>query len=184
MKPARSNAEETPMAVLHDSHFPVTGSELPWAIRQGAIGGIIAGIVFAAFEMIAAALMMGWDAFFMPLRMIGGIALGPAALEPSYSLLAAGFAGLIVHVILAAIYGAVFAAVFGGLRSAAADIALGAAFGLVLWVINFYVIAPLAYPWFLEANPVVQAIAHIVFFGAVLGWYLSAARRRAEVPAP
>jgi hypothetical protein len=172
------------MTVLHDSHMPVTSSELPWAIRQGALGGIVAGIVFALFEMVVSALMIGGDAFFMPLRMIGAIALGPAALDPGYSLLAAGFAGVLVHVVLAVIYGAVFAALFGGLRSAATDIALGAGFGLALWLGNFYVIAPLAYPWFLEANPVVQAIAHVVFFGAVLGWYMWMARRRAEMEEP
>lgn len=43
-------------------------------LRQGAIAGIVAGIVFAAFEMIVSALVMGPAAFFMPLRMIGAIA--------------------------------------------------------------------------------------------------------------
>jgi hypothetical protein len=65
---------------VHDTHRPpVTGTptDLGWWVKQGAIGGIIAGIVFALFEMIAAALMMGADAFVMPLRMIGAIALGP-----------------------------------------------------------------------------------------------------------
>jgi uncharacterized membrane protein YagU involved in acid resistance len=168
------------MAVLHETHFPVTRAEVPWALTQGAIGGIVAGIVFAAFEMIASAAMMGPEAFFMPLRMIGAIALGPAALEPTYSLWGAGLAGLVVHIVLAVIYGAVFALIFGGLRSPAVDIAVGAAFGLALWLINFYVIAPVMFPWFTEANPMVQFIAHTFFFGAVLGWYMWSARHRAE----
>ncbi len=41
-----------------------------WGIKHGIIGGIVAGIVFAMFEMVVAAAMMGADAFFMPLRMI------------------------------------------------------------------------------------------------------------------
>lgn len=168
------------MAVLHETHLPVTRAEMPWALTQGAIGGIIAGLVFAAFEMMATAAMMGPDAFFMPLRMIGAIALGPAALEPTYSLWSAGFAGLIVHVVLAVIYGAVFAVIFGGLRSAAADIGVGAAYGFALWLLNFYVIAPAAFPWFLDANPMLQFIAHTFLFGAVLGWYMWSARHRAE----
>jgi hypothetical protein len=147
---------------------------------QGAIGGIVAGIIFAAFEMIVSAAMMGPEAFFMPLRMIGAIALGPAALEPSYSLFGAGLAGLVVHVLLAVIYGGAFALVFGGLRSATADVSIGAVYGFALWLLNFYVIAPIAFPWFVEANPIVQFIAHTFFFGAALGWYMYWARGRAE----
>ena len=168
------------MTVLHETHFPVTRAEVPWALRQGVVGGIVAGVVFAAFEMIASAVMMGGAAFFMPLRMIGAIALGSAALEPTYSLWLVVPGGLVVHVVLAAIYGAVFAAAFGGLRSAAMDIGIGAAYGFALWLLNFYVIAPIAFPWFAEANPVVQFIAHTFFFGAVLGWYVWQARQRAE----
>lgn len=172
------------MAVLHETHVPVTRAEVPWALTQGAIGGIVAGVIFAAFEMMASAAMMGPEAFFMPLRMIGAIVLGPAALEPTYNLWGAGFAGLIVHMVLAVIYGAVFALIFGGLRSPAVDIAVGAAYGLALWLINFYVIAPAMFPWFTEANPMIQFIAHVVFFGAVLGWYMWWARRRAEATEP
>jgi uncharacterized membrane protein YagU involved in acid resistance len=168
------------MAIMHDTHVPVTRSEVPWALAQGAIGGVIAGLVFAAFEMIASAAMMGGEAFFMPLRMIGAIALGSAALEPTYSLWTAGLTGVVVHIVLAVIYGAAFALIFGGLRSAAADIGVGAAYGLALWLFNFYVIAPMAFPWFLDASPVVQFLAHTFFFGAVLGWFMWWARSRAE----
>jgi uncharacterized membrane protein len=48
--------------------------------------GFMAGLLFALFEMIAAALMQNPNSLFMPLRMIGAIVLGPAALEPTYSL--------------------------------------------------------------------------------------------------
>jgi hypothetical protein len=37
-------------------------------IKHGLIGGILAGIVFAVFEMVVAAAMHGPDALFMPLR--------------------------------------------------------------------------------------------------------------------
>lgn len=160
------------MAVLTHPHIPVTRSEAPWAIRQGAIAGIGAGIVFAAFEMVVSAVMMGPSAFWMPLRMIGAIALGPQAMDAGYSLVAAGAAGLAVHVALAAIYGAVFAAIAGGLRSGPTMIGAASAYGFALWLLNFYVIAPAAFPWFGDANPMVQFIAHTVFFGSVLGVYL------------
>lgn len=158
------------MALLAHTHFPVDRSEIPWALRAGATCGIIAGLVFATFEMMASAATMGAGAFFMPLRMIGAILLGPGALEASYSIWAAGAAGLVVHVILAVIYGVIFTMILGGLRSATWDVVLGGLYGFALWIINFYLIAPQAYPWFLDASPVIQFIAHTFFFGAVLGW--------------
>lgn len=160
------------MAVLAQSHVPVTRAELPWAIRQGAIAGIVAGLVFAAFEMIASAVMMGAAALWMPLRMIGAILLGKAALDPGYSLIIAGVAGVAVHLVLAAIYGSLFAALLGGLRSGVAIIGLATVYGVALWLLNFYVIAPRAFPWFADADPVIQFVAHAFFFGSVLGLYL------------
>ena len=52
-------------------------------VKHGLIGGVVAGTVFAMFEMIMAAILDGADAFFMPLRMIGGIALGAFDFNPA-----------------------------------------------------------------------------------------------------
>jgi hypothetical protein len=166
------------MAYRQHIHTPVTPRDMRWGLRQGAIAGIVAGIVFAAFEMIASALMMGAEAFFMPLRMIGAILLGAEALDPAYSLLAAGVAGLVVHVALSIIYGVIFGEIAAMLRGPSAFIGAASIFGLVLWLINFHVIAPTAFPWFLDANPLVQFIAHTFFFGSVLGYYLWMAHQR------
>jgi hypothetical protein len=160
------------MALQYQSHVPITQSEVPWALRQGALAGIVAGIVFAAFEMMASAMLMGMEAFFMPLRMIGAIALGSAALEPSYSLATASLAGVTVHMVLALLYGIVFATIVGGVRSGWTTVALASAYGFALWLVNFYLIAPAAFPWFLDASPMVQFIGHTFFFGSVLGFWL------------
>src|SRR5436190_7217714 len=127
------------MAYREYIHTPVTPRDIRWGFRQGPIAGIVAGIVFAAFEMIVSALMMGSEAFFMPLRMIGAIALGRGALDPGYSLLTAGAAGVIVHVVLAIIYGVIFGEIAAMLRGPSPFIAGGSIFGLALWLINFYV---------------------------------------------
>jgi hypothetical protein len=167
------------MAFQDRVHIPVTRAELPWALRVGAVGGIVAGIVFAVFEMVASAAMMGMDAFFMPLRMIGAILLGPAALAPAYPLFGAIVAAVIVHMALSVIYGMVFTALVGRISPASWEVGLGAVYGFLLWIINFYLIAAVAFPWFLEAPPVVQFIGHTFFFGAVLGWYVWLTRRAA-----
>lgn len=153
-------------------------------LRHGLIGGIVAGIVFALFEMIAAAVINGPNAFFMPLRMIGGIALGEQALDPGSSLVAAGGAGLIVHMLLSAAFGAGVAGVARYVpalaSSAAALIGWSSVAGLGLWLVNFYLIAPIGgWTWFPEGtDPVVQFIAHTFFYGTALGIYLNATARR------
>jgi hypothetical protein len=155
-------------------------------IKHGLIGGVIAGIVFAAFEMVVAAILDGPNAFFMPLRMIGGIALGEQALDPGFSLAAAGVAGLVVHMVLSAMYGAGVAGVARYLpmltSSAAALIVWASVAGLGLWLVNFYVIAPIGgWTWFPDGtNAVVQFIAHTFFYGTVLGIYLNAVARRSS----
>ena len=161
------------MALDNRVHTAATPRDMKWGLRQGALWGIVAGLLTAAFEMMASAFLMGIGAFFMPLRMIGAIVLGPAALDPGYSLLTAGSVGVIVHMMLSIVYGMVFGALVAStLRGPAAVVGLGSLFGLVLWLVNFYVIAPMAFPWFLEASPIVQFIAHTFFFGTVLGYSL------------
>jgi hypothetical protein len=148
-----------------------------WLVH-GVIGGIVAGIIFAMFEMVMAAVQMGGEAFFMPLRMIGGIVLGQQALAPETSLILAGGAGVLVHMMLSAAYGgavALAAAIVPPLRGGTlALVAWASAAGLALWIVNFYVIAPIAgWNWFPDGtDPLVQFVAHTFFFGSVLGIYL------------
>lgn len=159
------------------------------SIRYGMLAGVVAGIAFAVFEMIAAALLDGPAAFFMPLRMIGGIALGPTAIEPATSLLVAGGAGIVVHMVLSMMYGVASAAAIALVPQLAAsrtNVVLAASVaGLGLWIVNFYVLAPLlGWVWFPNGTIlVVQVVAHVLFFGAVLGLVLDQAwlaRRRAS----
>ncbi|HEV8696210.1 MAG TPA: hypothetical protein VGQ89_00845 [Candidatus Limnocylindrales bacterium] len=147
-------------------------------LRYGILGGIIAGITFAVFEMVMALVLDGADAFFMPLRMIGGIGLGPQAMDPGTSLLTAGGAGLVIHMALSMVYGVVIVAALSLVprlsASRAAVLLSTSAAGFLLWIVNFYAVAPLfGWTWFPNnTNPVVQIVAHTVFFGTVLGLVL------------
>jgi hypothetical protein len=148
-------------------------------IRAGLVGGAVAGMAFALFEMLAAALLNGPDAFFMPLRMIGGIALGMSALDPSTPLAAAGAIGLVLHMALSMMYGTVVAGLIAAspsiARSASSVLAVASAAGFGLWVINFFVLARVfGWAWFPDGqNVAVQAIAHTMMFGTVLGLVLN-----------
>jgi hypothetical protein len=113
--------------------------------------------------------------------MIGATILGQGAL-PMPQPLDIGLAtvvpvAMVVHFVLSAIYGAVFgaiASVIGVLRRSRGLLVVAASvFGLVLWLVNFYVVAPVLFPWFLMANPVVQFFAHTFFYGTALGLLLA-----------
>lgn len=155
-------------------------------VRAGLIGGVIAGIVFAMFEMIMAVVLNGGDAFFMPLRMIGAIGVGKSALDPSTSLLTAGGAGLVIHMVLSMMYGVVVAGVIakvGSLAQSTVSVVLVASVaGFALWVVNFFILAgAFGWNWFPDGqNVAVQVVAHTVMFGTVLGLLLSRLAFRAD----
>ncbi|KMQ50292.1 membrane hypothetical protein [Chitinispirillum alkaliphilum] len=148
-----------------------------WA-KTGLIGGFIAAITFALFEMIVALILV--DDFFSPLRMIGAIVLGPQALTLQIPLTTIIWTGTSIHIAYSLITGAIFASIiskFSFLRSTPAIIiGAGSAYGFLMWIINFYIIAPAAgWIWFPEqANQFWQGfVAHTFLFGAVLGWYVA-----------
>ncbi len=138
------------------------------------------------FEMAVAAVKMGaLDAAWMPLRMIGATVLGEDALMPGYSLAKAATTGLLVHMMLSVAFGVTFAALlmaFSALRrSAVWLVGAATAYGLLLWLVNFYVIARVAgWDWFPDgADQFWQGfIAHTFVFGSLLGIYLTIAPRR------
>lgn len=145
--------------------------ELDVWLGRGMLLGFAAGGVFIVFE-VAAATILGPGPLGPP-RMIGGILLGPGALQPLATPAFVALAGLAIHFLLSALYGGVFGAIVWLVRPLRSNRALlvgaATAFGLLLWAVNFYLISPVAFPWFGMANPVVQFIAHTIFFGVALG---------------
>lgn len=143
----------------------------------GALMGIFAGLVFALFQLIMATAVLGPVPSEL-IVMVEGVAYGgvpvptgaPAIAAPAVAI------AILIHLLLSAIYGAIFGAVAPKVRALRNDrkALIGAAtvFGLLIWIVNFFVIAPVAFPWFAETNQVVQFVAHALF-GAVLGLLLA-----------
>lgn len=145
-------------------------------LRVGIIGGILGGVAMMLIEMGWAA-AMGMSPF-MPPRMIAGIALGRPALDPAAVDVGTALAvAMVVHLVLSMLYGVIFTAIVAAVPAlrGASIVLLGLVFGLALWLINFYLIAPVAgWTWFpQEADPIQQFVAHAIGFGVVLGWYVS-----------
>jgi hypothetical protein len=158
-----------------------TPSDPRWWRRQALVGGVVAGLAFAVFEMVMAAMRMGPPrTFIMPLRMMAAMILGPAALEPSYSAVVAAVTGGLIHLVLSVTFAVIFVHLvriaFGHWGSDVLILA-ATAYGVLLWLMNFYVVARIAgWEWFPErTEPIVQFFAHAFFFGTVLGSYLDRA---------
>lgn len=146
---------------------------------QGAAEGVLAGIVFAAAEMLMN-LALG-ESVFGPLRLIASVVLGREALRPDFPLMTAAFTGVVVHLLFSILFGIIFLYLLKALRvsrpTTSRLLVYGSIYGFVLWLINFYVIAPMAFPQFLQANQFWNGfIAHTFFYGAFLGLYLQMTR--------
>jgi hypothetical protein len=159
-------------------------------IGHGAVAGVLGGIGWLILEVAVAALTMGAGFALVPLRMIAGILLGPGAVDPASPIIPVAIAGALVHVTLSAAFGILFAALMQrpdpvGSRPARRTwrlLTVATVYGFGLWLINFYVVAPLAgWDWFpRQTNPVVQFMAHVAVFGPLVGVYLDQIEARAR----
>jgi uncharacterized membrane protein YagU involved in acid resistance len=140
----------------------------------GALGGIVAGIVFGALNMwFAASIGMPAD---MPLRMIATIVQGGGAMADGT---ANPILGLAVHMVLSTAFGITLAVIVSRVRSDRTRALVGLLFGLALYLVNFLVISPIAFPVFQDANQPLELTTHLVF-GAVAVLFLLG-RPRAKV---
>lgn len=147
-------------------------------VYAGIVGGLVAGLIFAVMEMIFAA-AMGMSAL-MPIRMFASILLGQTALSPATSLSLVLPVAIIAHFAIAAFWGAIFGLIAGSIRgfgSIGAFALAGVVFGTLVWLIDFYVLAPLFWSWFIETNALGQFILHALFYGLPLGLWLGYATR-------
>ena len=145
--------------------------------RVGAVvaAGVVAGLVFAAMQMVLSATVLG-QPFWAPLHMIAAIVLGQGVLPPPPALdVGVAAVAVAVHMALSLIYAAVLGAIVLRARPAAASW-IGLVFGLALYFINFYGFTAL-FPWFAEARGTIAIVSHAVY-GLVLGLVYRALDRR------
>jgi hypothetical protein len=145
--------------------------------KAAAWAGVIAGIVFVIAEMLLVWLVMGMSPWAPP-RMMGAILLGKDVLPPpaDFSLPAVA-AAMAVHLPLSILYGLILGWIVHRLEMGAALLA-GAAFGFVaVYLVNFYLIAPALFPWFVEARNWISIAAHVLFGMVAAGAYVVLRRR-------
>lgn len=150
---------------MSQAHTLEGHAELDWKAAIGS--GIIAGIVFMMVEMIMLPLFLGGSPWGPP-RMMAAMVLGSGVLPPPATFdLGILMMAMMVHFPLSIIYAIGFGWILGGIKKLPL-IAVGAAFGLAIYLVNFYIFTEV-WPWFEMARNWVSIFAHIVF-GVVLAW--------------
>ena len=147
-------------------------------LKAAVLAGLIAGLVFMILEMALVG-TVGGDSPWAPPRMIAAIGMGKEVLPPPATFdTGVMVVAMLIHFALAIILGAIFALIAARWTSSLlASLAVGAVFGLVVYLVAFYGFTAL-FPWFAMARNWISVFAHLVF-GAVLGWsYYALARRR------
>lgn len=128
--------------------------------------GVGSGLVFLALLTLVVPALEGGNAWVM-LRAVGAVILGSGVLAPPATFDAGALgAALLVHFALSLTFSLVLAMIIHrwGLM---VGIFGGAAFGLMLYGINFYTFTAL-FPWFFALRSPALIAAHAVF-GAVAG---------------
>lgn len=161
---------------------PTLHGRLDWKAAISA--GLIAGIVFMMMEMIL--LAMTGESPWGPPRMIAAMVMGETVLPPPATFdIIIMMVAMLVHLILSVLLAVVFAwALSIWDLSFGAAVAVGAVFGLVVYLANFYLVAAILFPWFAMARNWISIISHVAF-GAVLAWaYFALARRERGADLP
>lgn len=146
---------------------------LDW--KAGAWAGLLAGI--ADLLALTVAMASQGQSPWGPMRMTAAIVLGPGALPPpDISGVGLFVVALAVHLALSAAYGLVLAALIGRVGWIE-GLLTGFAFGLALWIANYFVVAPALFPWFapMRAEPLTPAL-HVFFGCAAAAGYLGLRR--------
>ncbi len=125
---------------------------------------LVAGATFLVLQMLIAGLLQGYDPF-LPLRMIAAIALGPGVLWEGVAPFTVLVVAFVLHFCLSAMTAWIVAPVVQDMSPARA-VLTGAIAGLVIYVVNFYLLSR-GFTWFQGIRGWPTLANHLIF-GAVL----------------
>lgn len=148
--------------------------------KAALCAGLIAGLVFMMMEMILVAVAGGGSPWGPP-RMIAAMVMGEQVLPPPATFDAGVFTvAMIVHFVLSIVLAFVFAWVASRWRmNLGVAVLVGAVFGFLVYLINFYPVAAALFPWFAMGRNWITIVSHIAF-GLVLAWSYVAIARKAR----
>lgn len=161
---------EQVMTAPHGVH-----KQLDW--KAGILSGLIAGLVFMMLEMLMVWLIQG-ESPWGPPRMIAAMVLGRHVLPPPATFdIGVVMAAMMVHFVLAIIYGLIVGLIVHKVGRIGMALLVGAGFGLAIYLVNFYMIAPAAFPWFSMARNWISLFSHVMFGIVTAGAYVGLRRK-------
>jgi hypothetical protein len=135
--------------------------------KAGVWAGLIAGAVFMMAEMLMVMVFMGQSPWGPP-RMIAAMVMGKDVLPPPAAFdMGIMMTAMMIHFPLSIVYGLIVGWIVHRMSSTSA-VLIGAIFGVAIYFINFFLIAPVAFPWFTMAQNWVSLVAHLIY-GLALG---------------
>lgn len=147
------------------------------SMKDAVWAGLISGLIFMMLEMIMIPMFMDGSPWGPP-RMIAAIVLGEGVLPPPATFdFGVIMAAVILHLILSVIYAIILALIISAAKTSFwVSILIGAVFGYLLYLVNFYVFTGV-FPWFAEARNWVSVFTHIIFgIGAAWAYVALAAK--------
>jgi len=157
--------------VAHTRH--ADQATLSGRMGRGVAAGLVAGTLFALITMW---FVTSTDApARAPFLLISTIVLGDNAIETGEATV---LIGVLVHASLSVFFGMAFGLVTPRLRTNGTVAVAGLLYGLLLYVVNLRILAPLYFPEFQEyANQPFEVLVHLLYGGVVgLGFYSSDVR--------
>ncbi len=107
--------------------------------RDGMLAGLLGGMAMTTIGVLLA-LSYGYDVW-VPVKALGSLVLGPAALVQAGFVAGPVFAGLLIHLVVAALLGAIFGIVARRFWRLPSDFGVpavsGLVFGLLVWLVAY-----------------------------------------------
>ena len=140
---------------------------------RGAVGGLLAGLVFIFITRWFASSV--GDPSDGPLMMISTLLKGDGSMAAGTASASLGWG---IHFGLSAAFGIVFALMAPFFRTNGTVAIAGVLYGGLLYLVNFKILAPIAFPIFKLANQPFEVVVHIVFgFLLALAFFGTGVRR-------
>ncbi len=134
----------------------------------GAWAGLIAGLAFLMLEMILVWMAQGQSPWGPP-HMMAAMVLGAGVLPPMGTWapfeLKIVMTAMLIHLPASIAYGLIGAWLVRRFDWVVA-LMVGSIYGLVIYAINFYLVAPMMFPWFEMGRNWIGAFGHLMF-GAI-----------------
>jgi type IV secretory pathway VirB2 component (pilin) len=152
---------------------PSTTARFRFRSKEAAAGvsSLLAGTAYLLAQLLASGAVRD-EGFLAPLQRIAAMLLGPdAALRPGEVSVAVVVMGTLIHFPLALIFGRLIAGLvdrFSGWKA----IGCGLLMGIALYGLNFWIIAPSAFPWFRVSGGTITLVDHALFGALVSALYV------------